>query len=101
MKFTKGHEKLGGRQKGVTNKTTSKIRDFLLYVTDNNRERFEQELLKLEGKDYVQSFLQLLEYSTPKLARVEYTDDTDTKVNIDFSKYSKEELEQLRSLLDK
>jgi hypothetical protein len=101
MAAPKNHQKWGGRQKGVSNKDTTTIRKFLAHVTDNNRERFEQELSLLGGKDYVTAFLQLLEYSTPKLARVEYTDDTDTKVNIDFSKYSKEELEQLRSLLDK
>jgi hypothetical protein len=99
MPFEKG--KATGRPKGAENKETANLRKFLLFVTNNSRGKFEKELDKLEGKDYVQSFLQLLEYSTPKLARVEYTDDTDTKVNIDFSKYSKEELEQLRSLLDK
>lgn len=101
MAAPKNHQKWGGRQKGSPNKETTTIRKFLAHVTDNNRGRFEEELSLLTGKDYVNSFLQLLEYSTPKLARVEYTDDSDTKVQIDFSKYSKQELEQLRGLLDK
>lgn len=94
-------KKFGGRGKGTPNKETTTIRHYISAITEGGRDKFENELNKLEGKEYVNSFIHLLDFSLPKLQRIEYTDDSDTKVKIDFSKYTKTELEQLRTLIAK
>ena len=60
-----------GRPKGALNKTTAILRSFLATVTDDNQVKFEQELMKLEGEKFVHAYLTMLEYCTPKLARIE------------------------------
>lgn len=94
-------KKFGGRSKGTPNKETTTIRHYISAITEGGRDKFEEELNKLEGKEYVNSFIQLLDYSLPKLQRIEYTDDSDTKVKLDFTKYTKEELAALRELIAK
>ena len=61
----------GGRPKGVKNKRTEQWETFADYCLNGGLERFERELNTLEGKDYVNSFLSLLEFHKPKLARTE------------------------------
>lgn len=80
-KFQKGE---GGRPKGAQNKETKKLRQFLADVLDNNQERFEEELLSLEGEKFVQAFSNLLEYCTPKLQRTELTGDVENPVQAVF-----------------
>lgn len=71
MPFKKGHKKVGGRKEGSTNKKTAQWEAFAEYCLNGGLERFERELNTLEGKDYVNSFLSLLEYHKPKLGRTE------------------------------
>ena len=70
MPFEKGN-KLGGRTEGAKNKKTAQWEAFAEYCVNGGLKRFEQELNSLEGKDYVNSFLNLLEYHKPKLQRTE------------------------------
>ena len=71
MPFEKGHKKIGGRKEGSTNKKTAQWEVFSEYCLNGGLERFEQELNSLEGKQFVDAFLTLLEYHKPKLARTE------------------------------
>ena len=75
MPFEKGHKLATGRKKGSENKETKKLRDWLGILMDDNFERFKKEMNKLTGKDYIIAYTQLLEYSTPKLNRTEFTGD--------------------------
>lgn len=72
-KFEKGHS--GGLRKGIPNKRTEQWEVFADYCMNGGLERFERELNTLEGKDFVNSFLSLLEYHKPKLARTDVTHD--------------------------
>ncbi|MGZ5283721.1 MAG: hypothetical protein ACXWEY_15710, partial [Bacteroidia bacterium] len=41
------------------------------FVTTGGAEKFKQELMKLEGKEFVQAYSNILEFFKPKLARQE------------------------------
>lgn len=58
-------------RKGVPNRTTSAVRSRVHDLVDGNFKRYVNELDKLEGKDYVSAFHQLMEYTLPKLQRIE------------------------------
>ena len=68
--FTKGHEKLGGRGKNTPNKVTAPVKELLANYSQEHWERFQVEINRLEGIDYVKTYLALLEYVTPKLQRI-------------------------------
>lgn len=67
--FKKGEAK--GRPKGVENKTTKTLKEFLVYISENGKEKMWQEMQTLKGKLYVDAYLSLIEYVQPKLARTE------------------------------
>lgn len=71
MPFQKGKHKTGGRAKGVTNKKTVVLDAFAKEVCEGGAAKFQQELKKLKGKDYVNAYLAVFEYVRPKLARTE------------------------------
>ena len=81
MKFEKGN-KLGGRKEGSLNKKTEQWEIFAEYCMNGGLERFERELNTLEGKDFVNSFLSLLEYHKHKLARTDVNTTGETKIKI-------------------
>lgn len=64
--------KTGGRKKGTPNRTSKEIREALGHLFNNNLERFEQELDKLEGMAYVKVMLQLVHYVAPKIKAIEH-----------------------------
>lgn len=66
-----GNREGSGRPKGAKNKKTSQWEAFSQYCVEGGLERFERELNTLEGKDYVNAFINLLEFHKPKLARSE------------------------------
>lgn len=70
MAAPKGNNFAGSR-KGIKNKKTQQWEDFCEYSLGGGLEKFRAELDKLNGKEYVQAYLTLLEYHKPKLARSE------------------------------
>lgn len=64
-----GRGRFGGRQKGTPNKVTATVREWIAKVLDDNRGRFEQDLLSLPPRDRLLVMERLLEYVTPKQAR--------------------------------
>ncbi len=81
MPFTKG--KSGnpvGRKKGVKIKRTIQWEVFSKYCMEGGLEKFEKELNKLEGKEYITAFLQLLEFHKPKLARSIITEEDEKQI---------------------
>jgi hypothetical protein len=71
--FKKGHTKVGGKVKGTPNKKTAQWETFSEYLLNGGLIRFQEELDKLQGKDYTNTVIALLEYHKPKLARTEIT----------------------------
>lgn len=58
-----GKGRLGGREKGVPNKVTGTLRDFVVNLIDQNREQIEKDLAALTPKERLQiieKFMQLL-----------------------------------------
>lgn len=60
----------GSKQKKV-------LRELLSNIADDNNEKFKTELMTLKGKAFIDSYLGLLEYCTPKLNRTDLTNDGD------------------------
>lgn len=77
--FTEGNP---GRQKGAKNKKTLQWEAFSNYCLVGGLQKFEEELNKLEGKDFVNSFTALLEFHKPKLARTELMGEVGLKATI-------------------
>lgn len=75
MPFEKGHKHSPGRTKGVGNKTTNKLRSFLMDFAEMNKEKMQEDLDKLEPKDRLNTMLNLFEYCLPKLQRTELVSD--------------------------
>lgn len=71
MSFRKGHKKAGGRTKGTPNLITRPIKELINNFCSDNWNRFLLETNNLTGIDYCKTYLSLLEYSAPKLARAE------------------------------
>ena len=63
--------KTGGRKAGTPNKVESKTKIFLKQLMDDQQDKIERELQKLEGKAYLDAVNTFLEYSEPKLSRTE------------------------------
>lgn len=71
MSFKAGKNKTGGRQKGGKNKKTLVLQSFAEMIIEGGMEKFQREMNKLSGKDYVNAYLTLYEFVKPKLARAE------------------------------
>lgn len=99
MPFAKGKGKTGGRKKGVTNKKTVLLDAFAKSVCEGGAEKFQREMLKLVGKDFVYAYLALFEYVMPKLNRTEAK--VEVKDDLDLTKLSPEELKTLLILKQK
>jgi len=79
MPFEKGNS-LGGRKEGSIGQKTKQWEALAESIATTHTERFNEILAKLPEDKFISSYLQILEYFKPKLAR----NTTDT--NISFSK---------------
>jgi len=89
MAAKQGHKKEGGRVKGTPNKKTEQWEAFSAYCLNGGLQKFEEELNKLKGKDYVIAFSNLLEFHKPKLTRSTIIGDKDSPVTVNFSPIGK------------
>jgi hypothetical protein len=89
MGFEKGKQKTGGKEKGTKNKKTLILDSFASSIVDGGMEKFQTELSKMEGREYVTAFLQLFEYVKPKLSRMEMK--AEVKATVKKVGYGKEE----------
>lgn len=78
MKFEKGNKASKGRPKGTKNKKTQILEGFIHSILDGGAEKFHNEVMKLEGKDFINAYKDLLEYGMSKLARKEVTTNIQT-----------------------
>ncbi len=81
LREERGHFKKGvsanpaGRPKGTITRKTQILQNFCDDILTGNGQRFKEEMAKLQGKDFINAYLALMEYSMPKMARVEHTGD--------------------------
>ncbi len=99
MPFEKGKGKTGGRGKGVSNKKTMLLDAFAKSVCEGGSDKFQKELMKLGGKDFVYAYLTLFEYVIPKLSRTEAK--VEVKDSVDLTKLKPAELKVLLALQQK
>ena len=81
MSFQKGN-KLGGRKVGSLSSKTKQWEELSQFILEGGSDKLIQELMKLEGKDYVQAFSSLLGYFKPRLKQVEQTGDAQTEPKV-------------------
>jgi hypothetical protein len=85
-----------GRPKGAINKEKKALRELITAFLENNYHLLEKNLLLLEGKEFIDRMIALLEYATPKLNRTDLSNDGE---KFDFSNYNDHELiSELRKL---
>lgn len=85
MPFQKGVSgNRGGRGLGTPNKVTQMQREFIQKILDNQTGRFEKELSRLKGIDYVKAILGLIEFTVPKLSRAEIKNITPPSEKVYF-----------------
>lgn len=89
--FKKGKEKTGGRCKGVKNRATTNLRERITNLIDSNFDLIQFDLLKLEPKDRVKSYIDLLRYALPALSNV--------SASIDFDNMTDAQLEKIIEML--
>lgn len=72
MPFQKGQSgNPAGKKKGTTNKISAEQRDYLRDFLLADKKKFEQEIKKLKGKNYLQIYITLMQYILPKPATAE------------------------------
>lgn len=95
MPRPKGSIKLGGRQKGTPNLITRPIKELISNFCSDNWNKFLSETNNLTGIEYTKTYLALLEYSIPKLARAEIVSE---EISIDHRE--RLTVEERRLLID-
>jgi len=83
----KGHtNNPNGRKKGVPNKITTDLRQWVNNFIDDNREQIKKDWKALEPKERVIMFEKLLKYSLPTLQATSLTTDFEklTDDQLDF-----------------
>jgi hypothetical protein len=81
-----------GRGKGTKNKKTVQWENFVKYSLSWGLKKFQKEMAKLEGKDFTDQYLKLLEYFKPKLSR---TQGVTSNLNYDISNMPKAYLDRI------
>jgi hypothetical protein len=82
-----------GRPKGVPNKTTTDLRQWINNFIDENRGQIKKDWKSLEPKDRIFLFEKLLKYSLPTLQA--------TSLTTDFQKLTDEQLDFIINELKK
>lgn len=77
-----GHPKSGGRVKGTQNKRTEKIKAALTQLVLNNLPKLQEEISKLEGKDYAYVMDKMMGHVIPKPIDVDVKGDIKTDATI-------------------
>ncbi|HEY8658802.1 MAG TPA: hypothetical protein VIL78_07180 [Hanamia sp.] len=76
-----------GRPKGIPNKTTTDLRQWINNFIDDNRVQIKEDWQSLEPKDRIVLFEKLLKYSLPTLQA--------TSLTTDFEKLTDENLDAI------
>lgn len=106
MGFNKLSARICGKKssrKGIKSRKTVVIEAFIKNIVnkDTIRKKYVTELKSIDGKQFLDTFRDLLEYVLPKLRRTEMIAEVKTEITkkINLSKLSKEELKKLNELI--
>ena len=81
--FRKGNP---GKQKGTISKKSKEWEALGKFITGGEAKRFKEEMAKLNGKDFINSYMQVLEYFQPKLQRTENKHEHEGGINVIIKK---------------
>ena len=90
-----------GRPPGTVNKVNQEIRERINDFLDNNFELIQNDLLELESKERVKFYIELLQYSLPKLKATELSNFKNTEFHIVMPLEPEEREERIKILKDK
>jgi hypothetical protein len=98
MPFKKGN-KIGskGRPKGSKNFATLEKKQLINFLKEEGAQKFIYELSTLEGKEYCQAYIPVVEIAFPKLSRVESTVDQ----QVTFTQYEQHDDSELQAEIDR
>lgn len=80
MPFEKGHKKLGGRKKGISNRYSDEVREIFKNQLFDELEQLPILLSKLEPEKRLDVLLKLIPYILPKINAVGFGFDEPTKM---------------------
>lgn len=83
MGFEKGHKKTGGRKKGVTNKTTTQIKEMVTELVGTQIELWPKHLDKMMKEDPAEAMkitARLIDYVLPKQTKIDLEGELKHKV---------------------
>lgn len=88
MPFVKGQSgNKAGKPKGAVSKKTADLRKWITGFIDDNKEKIEEDWIKLDPKDRLIMFERLLKYTLPTLQA--------TSLDVDFEKMSDQQLDEI------
>jgi hypothetical protein len=94
MAFEKGHSgNPGGRPLGAANKTTAKLRESISDFLGEQFIKVKDDFTKLKPRDRVRLYIELLQYSVPKMQAVQ--------LETEFDRLSDDQLQELADRLFK
>jgi hypothetical protein len=75
-KFIEGNS---GKPKGAVSERARLWNELKDWIIGEGADRFREEIQKLKGRDYIKTYVEILEYFKPKLQRTEAEIDLKTK----------------------
>jgi hypothetical protein len=90
MPFEKGKDKTGGRTKGISNKSTSRIREAYTNLLEGNLEQLKKDFAELEPEKRIKLFLDMSKYIIPTLKATELDLGDDLKDTLKFTAEERE-----------
>lgn len=85
MAFKKGNQYGNGRPKGAQNRTNAQIKEYLCYIAEHIESDIICDLNVLSPADRVKTYLTIVEYLLPKLARqAPEPSESDIDINISY-----------------
>ena len=63
-----GRGRMGGRAKGTPNKTTAELKAWITQIIENGQDSFIERLENSDDRDYIKTYIGLLNYVHPKQA---------------------------------
>jgi hypothetical protein len=79
--FKKGNQ---GRPKGATNKSITRSRIVSILSKPEHWQRFETELLSLKGRAFVENFIKLFDFDTPKYQAINFSLSNMSEQDLEF-----------------
>jgi len=74
-----GRGRIGGRKKGTPNKTTKERRELIGEFLNENWEDFKAQYKAADGPTKLKIYMEMIPYTTPKMASIDYTEKKDVK----------------------